>query len=147
MKIRGSNDLYSGMMFFLCGLAAVLESSHYRLGTASRMGPGYFPTLVGGFLAVLGLVMVIRAVLSPREMVALGGLRPLLMVIAAIISFGALVQSLGLVVATIAMIVVSCLAGRELHLKEGPVLCLVLVIIAVFLFAWGLGIPFKVWPV
>ncbi len=147
MKIRGSEDLYAGMIFIVCGLAAVLESSRYRMGNASRMGPGYFPSLVGGLLATLGLIIAIRAVLSPRKIYALGSLRPLLLVIIAIISFGILVQSLGLVVAVIAMIILSCFAGRELNLREGAVLCLVLVMIAVVLFAWGLGIPFKVWPV
>ena len=147
MKIRGGKDLYAGMIFIVCGLAAVLGSGQYKLGSAARMGPGYFPTLLGGLLAVLGLIIAIRALWSPGEMAPRWGLRPLLLVIGAVISFGILVQPLGLVVATLVMIVISCLGGRELHIKEVFVLCLVLVMIAVLLFAWGLGIPFKVWPV
>ncbi len=147
MRIRNSKDLYAGLMFSLCGVLTLVGAGRYKLGTAARMGPGFFPTLLGSLLTILGLVIVIRALWIPGERVKSWGLRPLLLVTGAIIGFAVLVQPLGLVVATLVMILVSCFGGREFHLGEVAVLCLLLVTIAVALFAWGLGIPFKIWPV
>ncbi len=51
MQIRNKRDFWSGMMFLIIGLLFVLLSRQYQLGTAAKMGPGYFPTVLGGLLA------------------------------------------------------------------------------------------------
>jgi len=65
MQIKNEKDFWAGIMFMGFGLAAVIIASlNYQMGTAVRMGPAYFPTVLGGLLAVLGFIVFLRAFLS-----------------------------------------------------------------------------------
>lgn len=146
MKIWRSKDFYAGLIFALFGLSALLLARRYPVGTASRMGPGYFPSLLGWMLAVLGLVIAARALWVRSETNKSWALRPLLLVIGAVLGFAVLVRPLGLVLATIMLVVTSCLGSEDSRLGEVAALCILLVVIAVALFVWGLGITLNIWP-
>ena len=64
MKIRNGKDFWAGLMFFGFGIGFMIASRAYPMGTAVRMGPSYFPTVLGGILAVLGAVILARAFFS-----------------------------------------------------------------------------------
>lgn len=145
-KIWSSKDFYAGIMFIAFGVITLLLARGYKMGTASRMGPGYFPATLGGALAILGLVIAVRPFWVSGEMLKRWGIRPLLLVIGSIVGFGLLLRPMGLVLATVMMVITSCLGSDESRVGEVAVLSLVLVGIAVVLFAWGLGIPFTIWP-
>src|SRR5262245_64603906 len=67
MKINSPKDFWSGLMFVAVGLFFALWAiKNYQMGTAVRMGPAYFPTVLGGLLAVLGAVVLVSA-LAPRQ--------------------------------------------------------------------------------
>ena len=146
MKIWRSKDFYAGLIFTLFGLSVLLLARRYPVGTASRMGPGYLPSLLGGMLAVLGLVIAARPLWVRSETIKSWALRPLLLVIGAVLGFAVLVRPLGLVLATIILVVASCLGSEESRLGEVAALCILLVAIAVALFVWGLGITLNIWP-
>jgi len=116
------------------------------MGTAVRMGPGFFPTLLGGLLALLGLMVAAKDLWVNGEPVRGWAFRPLVLVFGAVLAFAFLVQSLGLVLATLALVVIRSLGGWEFRLREVAVLCLLSAALAVGVFAYGLGLPFKVWP-
>ncbi len=149
MKIgmRNSKDFYAGLVFIFFGLLAVSVARSYPIGTAARMGPGFFPTLLGSILALLGLVLTARALLWGNAE-SIGGLafRPLLLVLGAVLAFALLVQPLGLVLATLVLIVTSCLGGRDFCLREVTVLSLILTALVVGVFVYILGLPFNMWP-
>ena len=67
MKIRNGKDFWAGLMFAGFGLGFMLVSFNYPMGSAVRMGPAYFPTVLGGMLAVLGAVVFFRAFVSKFE--------------------------------------------------------------------------------
>ena len=67
MNIRAPKDFWSGIMFLAFAAVALLTARGYSLGSAGRMGPGYFPMLLGGVLALLGLVLVLRSLVIEGE--------------------------------------------------------------------------------
>lgn len=146
MEIRNRKDFYSGLIFIFFGVLAVLVARNYPTGTALSMGPGYFPTLLGGVLTLLGLIIAARAFWVSGEEVRSLALRPLVFVLGANLAFAVMIRSLGLVLATLALVFVSSLGGWEFRLREVTVLALALMALAVGLFVHGLGLPFDVWP-
>ena len=146
IKIRSSKDFYSGLLFIFFGLLAVVVARVYPMGSARRMGPGYFPTLLGGLLTLLGLLIAARALWASDERVGPLALQPLVFVLGATLAFALMVRSLGLVLATLALVVISSLGGWEFRLREVTILAFVLTGVAVALFVYSLGLPLSVWP-
>lgn len=64
MQIKNGKDLWAGIMFTGTGIFFMIASRAFPMGTAVRMGPAYFPTVLGGILVILGLVILSRAFLS-----------------------------------------------------------------------------------
>jgi hypothetical protein len=146
MRIRNSEEFYAGLTFFSFGVLAVLLARGLPIGTTMRMGPGYFPTVLGALLALLGVIISARGLWLRKEASKPWSLRPLLLVLGAVLAFAFLIDTFGLVAATLALITLSCMGGREGRLWETALLSLMLMILAVGLFVYGLGLPFKVWP-
>ena len=146
MSVTRSKDFWAGLMFAAFGAAFMIVARNYNMGSALRMGPAYFPTVIGGLLLVLGLVVILKSFFVASGAVPRMYLRPLVIVLVAVCLFGALLQHLGLVVASVAMIVVGALGGREFRWKEVLLLTVILVVFAVAVFVYGLGLPFPLWP-
>ena len=147
MEIKSPKDLWAGVMFvaFGAGMAAIAVNN-YQMGTAVRMGPAYFPALLGGLLAILGLVLVLRALVLKGAAVAMFHYRPLLLILGACVVFGYTVKPLGLVGALVLLVFISAFGGHEFKWKEVAWLTLVLVIFAVVVFVKGLTLPFPICP-
>jgi hypothetical protein len=145
-NITRSQDLYAGLTFIAFGLAGVYFARPLHFGTAAQMGPGYFPSVLGGILALLGFLILIRPLWSVGTRVSPLALRPLLIVTVAVVAFGALLRPVGLVVATLVLVLVARLADREFRVAESAFLALFLTGVATALFVYGLRLPFKVWP-
>lgn len=148
MRIRHPKDFWSGAMFFAAGIAFVGLAQDYAIGTAQRMGPGYFPTLLGGLLAVLGLVIAIQGLTrgAPDGAVERFHFGPLAIVLGAVVLFGLLLRPLGLVVALLVLIGASAYASHEFRLREVVPLALFMVLLVLAVFVWGLGMVIPVWP-
>ncbi len=146
MKIRGPKDFYSGLVFIFFGLLALVMSRSYPMGSAMRMGPGYFPTILGGLLVLLGLIIAVQGLSRVGEETKAWALRPLMMVLAAVGAFAYMIQPLGLMSATLALVVISCLGGSESRIREIAVLYLLVAALVVAIFIYGVGLPIKVWP-
>jgi hypothetical protein len=146
MRIRLSTDLLSGVLFLALGGFALAYGSRYSLGTAARMGPGYYPLLASSGLVILGLVLVVRSFLSPQEEVGVISVRPLLLILAGTLAFGLLIDRSGFVVAAVSLVFAARFADRDFRLAEIAVLSLCLVVLMLAIFRYGLGMPLKVWP-
>ncbi len=145
MNVVGK-DFFAGLVFLGFGAGAIVIARSYPMGTAMRMGPGYFPTLLGGLLSLLGLLLVARALWLRDEPVEAWAFRPLLLVHGAVVAFALAIQSLGLVVATLALVGLSRLGDRDFRALEVAGLFLFLTALAIGLFVYGLGLPFRIWP-
>jgi len=146
VRIRCRQDLWAGVFFVAVGALAVVLARAYPIGTAMRMGPGYFPTVLGALVALLGIGIAIRGACFAGAELWPWGLRPLVLVLGGVVLFAALVRPLGLVVATLALVVTGSLGNREARPAEVAALGLFLAALAVGVFVYGLGLPFPVWP-
>jgi hypothetical protein len=144
--IRNRRNFYAGLLFSCFGVFAFLMARDYPMGTAVRMGAGYFPSILGGLLALLGAGIAVHGVWSTSSTVKRMAFRPLLLVLGAVLAFALLLDRAGLVLATFALIFISCLGGWQFRQREALVLFFCLIALARGIFHYGLGMFFKVWP-
>jgi hypothetical protein len=146
MKIKAPKDFWAGLMFLAFGIGFAWAAQNYQMGTAVRMGPAYFPTMLGGLLAVLGLSVLVKSFVVGGERVSHFFLKPLILVLGGVVIFALLLRPLGLIAATFALILVAALGGYDFRIREVLILFLCLAIFAVLVFVKGLGLPFTLCP-
>jgi hypothetical protein len=147
MKIKSQKDLWAGLMFIAFGIFfLVWAQMNYQMGSAVRMGPGYFPSVLGGLLAVLGLLVLVDAFVEEGPPVTQFHFRPLLLILGSVLAFGYFLKPLGLVGASILLVFIGAFGGHEFKWKEVAILALVLVVFSVLVFVKGLTLPFPIWP-
>jgi len=140
--MRNPRDFWAGAIYLALGLAVVWIGRGYTMGTAARMGPGYFPTVLGTLLALFGVAAIGRSFMRPGELVSAFAWRPVLLVLGAVILFGLLLERAGLLIALPVLIVVSALASRHTRADLVSVLALVgMVAFCALVFVKGLGVP------
>jgi Tripartite tricarboxylate transporter TctB family len=146
VRIRSPSDFWCGLLLSAVGIAFVVLAQRYRIGTPARMGPGFFPTILGGVLAALGLSLAIPAFFRSGEPLPRLGVRPLLTILAAIVIFALLLQPLGFVLAALILVLISGFADPELRPVESLGLALLLTVFSVGIFVVLLGLPLNLWP-
>ena len=146
MRIRAPKDFWSGVMF--CGFAAValVAARGYSLGSAGKMGPGYFPLVLGALLGVLGVILVARSLIFDGEPLPRLYIWPLAIIAAAVCLFGALIEPFGLIVALAVLTLVSAWAGPQFRWSEALGLALALIVFSIVVFVYALGLSLNVWP-
>ena len=144
--IRHPKDFFAGLLFIAFGIAAIAIGSKYALGTAARMGPGYFPRILGLLLIVLGLALALRALRLSGPPIAGFKWRPLLIVLGSVAVFGVIVNVAGVVLSTLLLIVVSSAASHEFRFRESLVAGVALAALAVSVFVIGLKLQLPIWP-
>jgi hypothetical protein len=149
MKIKSQKDFWSGLVFVVVGVAFAWGAMGYRLGSSAAPGPGFFPFGLGLILAVLGGITLFTALTiespggDPIEGIKL---RPLLLLIGAIVLFGVLLPRLGLFVALPVLVVMTGLAGDEFTWKSSLASAVVLTVGAWLVFQVLLKLNMPLWP-
>lgn len=157
MNIKSQKDFFSGLMFMGAGVAFAWGATSYTVGSAARMGPGYFPLVLGVLLAVLGGVITFKALVvetEDGEKMGAWAWKPLFFIIAANLVFGLMlgglpgikIPAMGLIAAIYALTFIASLAGEEFKLKEVVILATVLAIMSYLAFIVLLKLQFPVWP-
>jgi hypothetical protein len=192
MQIKNGKDFWAGAMFLAFGLSfMIVGANNYAMGNAVRMGPAYFPAVLGGLLATLGAIIFFRSFFSKishplksfdfRPMVFAAGVvlavltffvkpmvpgiiadlfvaislivitaafgpRSLWVILGAVTVFAFLLKPFGMVIATLGLTYISAWGGNEFKKKEVWILFAVLIVFAVIVFVYGLGLPFNVCP-
>jgi hypothetical protein len=142
MRIRSPRDFWAGAIYLALAIAAIWIGQDYQLGTSERMGPGYFPTLLGSILAIFGVVSMGRSFIRSGEAISAIAWRPLALVLGSTVLFGLLLPRAGVLIALPCLIVVSALASRNSRLDATSIAALVgLVAFCVVVFVKGLGVP------
>lgn len=144
--IRHPKDFWAGVLFMTLGGAGMFIAMDYAMGTAGRMGPGYFPRWLGGILMFLGTVLVLRSFRLQGEAIAFPTFRPLLIVLGAVLLFGLTVTKLGLVLAVVLVVLVASVASHEYRWKESIVAAVILAAFCVVAFRMGLQLQLPTWP-
>ena len=157
MRIKSQKDFFSGLMFLLVGIAFAWGAGSYSIGTGARMGPGYFPMVLGVLLAGLGLIIAITSVVVETpdgDPVGSFAWKPLVFIIAGNLVFGASIGGLpsiglppmGLIFGIFALTFVASNAGDEFKLKEVLILAIILSVFSYGAFIMLLKLQFPVWP-
>lgn len=149
MASRGhdAKRIASGLLFIAIGLFGMIYGSRYRLGTASYMGPGYFPFVVSAVVAVLGLASVVTSFRKGGKPKPIDWhIIPLVCVVAGIVAFGVLMEHAGLVLAIAAVVVLGCYQRLASRPWEVLAIGVVLIAMSVGLFIHGLGMPWHAFP-
>ena len=145
--LRAPRDFWSGLIFTATGVGAVVLGRESSIGSATKMGPGYFPTVLGGILTVLGGILLVKGLLVRGPGTGAFALGPLLLILSAVALFAVTVERAGILVAVALVVVVGALPSGQFRWHEVLILLVVMGALAVGLFTYGLGLPFKVFPV
>jgi hypothetical protein len=157
VKIKSQRDFFSGLMFLVVGIAFAWGATNYNVGEAARMGPGYFPLMLGVVLAALGAFIIFESLVvetEDGEPIGKWAWKPLGFIIAANVLFGVLLGGLpsiglpymGMVVAIIGLTFVAALAGDKFNAKEVAILSVILAVGSYLAFIVLLKLQFPVWP-
>jgi hypothetical protein len=158
VKINNHRDFFSGLLFLGIGVAFAWGASTYKIGVADRMGPGYFPLILGVLMSVLGIFIILKSLAlktGEGDRVGAWAWKPLVYILAANVAFGVLLAGLpsiklpatGLIAAIYALTVIASLAGRQFKLTHTLVLATVLAAISYCAFIALLKLQIPVWPV
>jgi len=142
MRLRNARDLLAGCLFLAFGFGFLILAQDYRLGSARRMGPGYFPVVLSLILIMIGLATVARGFLVAGPPVRDVAGKALALVTASIVLFGFLVQGAGLGLAVAALVLAAAAASRNSRLLPALLLSAALGGFCVLVFVRGLGLPF-----
>ena len=162
MKIKSQQDWWAGLMFIAIGLFFIVVAlgtpefidrivgtrliPGYQMGSSVRMGPAYFPVMLGGLLAFLGLLVLFDAVVEEGPKVAKFHFRPLLFIAVSSLAFAYLLKPLGLALASVVLVFISAYGGHEFKWKEVAIMSVILVIFSVLVFVKALSLPFPICP-
>jgi len=157
VKIKSQKDFFSGLMFLGVGVAFSWGATNYSIGTGARMGPGYFPLLLGVIMMILGAIITFKAMVIETETgdkIGAWAWRPLCYIISANVIFGILLgglpkiglPSMGLIAAIFGLTFVAAKAGDRFDFKEVLILSIVLSVLSYLAFIKLLNLQFPVWP-
>lgn len=157
MKIKSQKDFFAGLMFTIVGIAFAWGATTYSVGTGARMGPGYFPLMLGILLGILGIIVIFTSLTIETvdgEPVGKIAWRPLAFIIGSNLIFGILLGGLpsiglpamGLIAAIYALVLVAGLAGEHYSLKASLILATILAVGSYVAFVVLLKLQFQVWP-
>jgi len=144
MKVRLTTDLFTGLLFLAFGIFVIVYGSRYPLGTTARMGPGYFPLVASSGLSLLGVVLVARSVIRETSAEVSGiNLRPMLLILFGTLAFGLLIERVGFLVASFALVALTRFAERDVRLAETAALAAGLTAFTAAIFWYALGMPLR----
>ncbi len=157
MNIKSQKDFFAGLMFMGVGLAFAWGATTYNVGTGARMGPGYFPLMLGVLMAVLGAVITFKALVVETvggDKIGKWAWKPLFYIIAANVVFGVLlagvpalkIPAFGLIAAIYAVTFIASMAEAGWKVKNTLILATVLAIGSYLAFVLALKLQFPVWP-
>jgi hypothetical protein len=140
--VLASKDFWSGVMLIAIGVAAIVIARGYPFGTALRMGPGYFPTVLGAILVLFGLYLLVQGLRRSDALEGNWSLRAFVIVPLSLVLFGVLMDRAGFIPAIVVLIFGSAAAGTDFKLVEVALLTVVLTVFCIAVFIWGLGLPY-----
>jgi hypothetical protein len=135
-------------MFILVGFGFSWVARGYSMGTAAKMGPGYFPFWLGIVLALLGALVLWGSLSSKAEtdQLARWDIKTLLWILGSVVLFGLLLKPLGMVLSVLVLVLVSSMASHEFSWKGAILNAIILVLISLGAFVYGINLQMPVWP-
>jgi hypothetical protein len=144
IRVKHPQDFWAGLLFFVIGCAFAWVARNYAFGAATRMGPGYLPSVLSWMLIGLGAFLTLRGMIESGSAIQPSLIRPQIFVILAIVVFGLLIERLGLAPTVVVAAVIAALATTEMRWVETLILAAGLATLCVILFVKLLGQPLAI---
>ena len=141
---NNAKDFWTGAIYVAVGATAMYLARDYGMGSAVKMGPAYFPTILSGILIAIGVVSIVRSFLKPGTPLGTFAGKGLVLVIAATLLFGLTVRGAGMVVALPLMIVVASMASTKFSWGRTIALAAGVTVFCILIFQLGLGVPLPI---
>jgi hypothetical protein len=142
--IRSAKDFWTGLIYIFFGVSAVLIAMDYGMGTALKMGAGYFPTVLGGLLTLIGIIALARSFIVSGGPIGRLALKGLLLVVASTLIFGLILRGAGLAIALPLFVIMSAYASVHFRWMPSVALAAGLTLFCVLVFLKGLGVPLPI---
>jgi hypothetical protein len=136
------------LFFLLVGGAAFLLSQEYEIGSATSMGAGYFPALLGGVLMIVGGALITKALRSAeteKEPIQARSVQPLIFILIGVVLFALLIERAGLIVAILALIASACFKRALTNPAEVLSVFAILAAFSTIVFVYGFGMSMPLW--
>jgi hypothetical protein len=139
---RSNRDFFAGLLYILTGAVGMWIARDYPFGSALRMGPGYFPSVLGGMMIAFGVAVLLMGVKNNEKIKGNWSFRALIVLPLSTVVFGVLMETAGFIPAILVLIPLAALAGREFNWKEVVPLSIGLTVLCTAGFIYGLGLPY-----
>lgn len=140
-------DAVTGLLFAAIGMGFAIAGMDYGIGSARRMGPGFFPVMIGGALVLVGAALAVRGLIArSRSDVSRLHIRPLLALTAAVLAFAFTIDRFGIVIACLACVLTSGLASPTTRWRETGLVALAMAVFSALVFVQFLALPMEIWP-
>jgi hypothetical protein len=144
-RVKSPQDFGAAILFLTIGIAGIYFGRELTFGTAAKMGPGYFPTMLSGVIVLIGAIVGLRSLTIEGPPIEPVRLRPVVFILVAVIAFGFLIEQIGLAITTSGLAIFAAYARNDVNLKEALILAAVLAAFAIGVFAYALGQPLPIW--
>jgi hypothetical protein len=145
VRIKAPQDFGAGALFVVIGLGGLIFAQDLTFGSSRNMGPGYFPTILSVLILVIGVVVALKGMTIEGPSIEELRLRPLLVLITAMLVFGLLIKTAGLAVTGVLITILAAYAQAGVRIRETVVFALVLTTFITVVFVYALGQPLPVW--
>ena len=142
--IRSGKDFWTGLIYIFFGSSAIIIARNYPMGTAIKMGPSYFPTVLSGLLILIGIISLVRSFLKTGTPIGRFTFKGLALVVVSTVLFGLIVRGAGLVIALPLLVIVSAFASKDFRWVPSLLMAAGLTLFCIAVFLKGLGIPLPI---
>jgi len=141
---RNPKDFWTGLIYLFVGCGALIISRDYDMGTALKMGPAYFPTILSVLLMGIGIISVLRSFLKSGSPIGVVAWKGLVLIVASTILFGMIVRGAGLLLALPLLVIVSASASARFSWKTTLAEAVGITVFCIVVFLKGLGVPLPI---
>ena len=139
---HNNRDFFGGLFYIATGAIALFIAKDYPFGSALRMGPGYFPSVLAGIMICFGVVVLLMGLKNNEKIKGNWSIRALIVLPVATAVFGWMMEETGFIPAMLVLIPLSAAAGKEFKPLEIAMLTVGLTILCTAMFIYGLGLPY-----
>lgn len=143
-RIRNIKDFWTGIIYVVFGSAVIFIGLDYGMGTSTKMGPAYFPTVLSLLLIVIGIISLVRSFIQPGTPIGAITFKGLFLVIVSTLLFGLIVRSAGLIIALPVLVIVSSYASIQFRWKHALALAVAMTFACILIFLKALGVPLPI---
>jgi hypothetical protein len=143
IKSFDATDAVAGVLFIGFGLFFGLQAFNLDIGTAFKMGPGYFPLVLSGILILLGIAIGVSAINKAGDDIGTYAWRGMMFILPAPVFFGLTVRGLGFVPSIFLTTIIAAMASLKMKLPAALLLAVAVTIFSTLVFSYGLGLPFR----